>query len=83
MTVSDANVSRVLSINQRTRKLLQNSVLPAHKTPPHDADLLELIFFISLKSVGVILEETGTRGGRAGGGDLRQGGRRGYTRTRS
>ena len=52
MTVSGANVSRVLSINQRTRKLLQNSVIPAHKTPPHDADLLELIFFYFIKECG-------------------------------
>ena len=62
MTVSDLNVSRVLSINQRTQKILQNRVIPAHKNPPHDAELLELIFSISLNSVGVILEETGREG---------------------
>ena len=44
MTVSDQNVSRVLSINQRTRKIQQHRVIPAHKNPPHDAELLELIF---------------------------------------
>ena len=47
MTVSDPNVSRALSINQRTRKILQNRVIPAHKNPPHEAELLELIFSIS------------------------------------
>ena len=47
MTVSDQNVSRVLSINQRTLNILQNRVIPAHKNPPHDAELLDLIFSIS------------------------------------
>ena len=46
MTVSDQNVSRVLSINQRTRKIPQNRVIPFHKTPPHDAELLELTFSV-------------------------------------
>ena len=75
MTVSDPNVSRVLSINQRTRKILQSRVIPAHKNPPNDAELLELIFSISKNSVGVILEETGGGGGgRASEYDLRHGG---------
>ena len=47
MTVSYPNVSRVRSINQRTRKILQNRVIPVHKKPPNDAELLELIFSIS------------------------------------
>ena len=46
MTLSDPNVSRVLSINQRTAKILQNRVIPAQKDPPNDAELLELILSI-------------------------------------
>ena len=49
MTVSDPNVSRVQSINQRTRKILQNRVIPAHKNSPHDAESLELVFFHFIK----------------------------------
>ena len=44
MTVSDTNVSRVLSINKRTRKIPQNRVISVHKNPPHDAELLVHIF---------------------------------------
>ena len=47
MTVSDPNVSRALSLNQRAQKIIQNRVIPAHKNSPHDAELLELIFSIS------------------------------------
>ena len=47
MTVSDPNVSRVMSINQRTRKIPRNGVISFHKNPHHDAELLELIFSIS------------------------------------
>ena len=42
MTVSDPNVSRVPSIKQRTRKNTKR-VIPFHKNPPHDSELLELI----------------------------------------
>ena len=41
MTVSDPNVSRVLSINQRTRKIPQNRIIPAHT--PHDVDISHFI----------------------------------------
>ena len=58
MTVSDPNVSRVPADS----KILQNTIISFHKNPPHDAELLELIFSISSKSVGVILEEAGREG---------------------
>ena len=45
MTVSDPNVSCVLSINQRTRKILQNREIP-------DAELHELIIFHFIKECG-------------------------------
>ena len=48
--------------NQRTRKIPQNREIYVHKKSQQDALLLELIFSISLKIVGVIPEETGREG---------------------
>ena len=62
MTVCDPNVSRILSINQRTRKIPQNIEIPFHKNPPREAELLELILFHFRKECGRYFRGGGERG---------------------